>query len=114
LELNEATAGQLALVCCDCISAFVRDEVVDTSAKETFQRIQNEITASPEFQLVTAQIDDIPASEPGRRFCHQFFGLAAGITFPNKFNVYRKKARLMELWAKRIGVKVITKETPPI
>src|SRR6476661_2568606 len=29
LTLDDAIAGQLALACCDCVSAFIRDELVE-------------------------------------------------------------------------------------
>lgn len=107
LELDEATAGQLALVACDCITAFVRDEVVNVAAAETFWQLHKEILSSPEFEQVSVQIESIPESVDGRKFRERFFG-ATVVRTPARVKVFRKKARLMELWATRIGATVIT------
>lgn len=103
MELEDVLAGQFALACCDCVTAFVRDEIVDESASMTFQNLYNEILGSPEFQHVSVSIEHIPNSHEGRRFCWQFFGLATGLAIPTTMNMFRKKARLMDRWAKKVG-----------
>jgi hypothetical protein len=110
LELDEAIAGQLALVACDCISAFVRDEVVNAAATETLRQLHKEILSSPEFEQVSVQIESIPESADGRQFRERFFG-ATIVRTPSKVKVFRKKARLIELWAKRIGATVFMENT---
>jgi hypothetical protein len=103
MNLEEALAGQFALACCDCVAAFVRDDIVDESAIKAFRQIHSEVLSSPEFEQVAMRIEFIPNTEQGHRFCWQFFGLASGLQIPVTINMYRKKARLMEHWAKRIG-----------
>jgi hypothetical protein len=110
MTLEDAPAGQFALACCDCVTAFVRDEIVDDSAIKAFRRIHSEVMKSPEFERIVVQTDFIPDSEQGRRFGWQFFGLATGLQFPTIRSVYRKKARLMEHWAKKAGVTLLVRD----
>jgi hypothetical protein len=106
LELEDALAAQFALACCDCVSAFVRDEIVNESATETFRQLHRAVLISTEFQLVPVKIEHIPDSPLGRQICWQFFGLATGLEAPTTITMYRKKARLLKQSAKKVGAKI--------
>ncbi len=104
MTLDDAMAGQFALSCCDCISAFVRDEVVYDANAGYLHELAEEVTHSPEFEPVTVRLISIPPTDHGRRFSWQFLGVAVGIATPSEVQVHRKKARLMMHWATRCGV----------
>jgi hypothetical protein len=110
LNLDDAIAGQLALVCCDCVSAFVRDELVEERTREVFRELYCEVMNSREFQLVDVRVNHFPQTDLGRRFCWQFFGLASGIACPATFRMYRKKARLLTLWSKELNADIVSNE----
>lgn len=110
MTLEEALAGQFALACCDCISAFVSDEVVCNCDPNYLQELNRQVMQSPEFKFINVTILHIPHTEESHRFCWQFLGLAAGVPAPTTRLVFRKKARLMEHWAKRSGVELKVSE----
>jgi hypothetical protein len=111
LTLDDAIAGQLALACCDCVSAFIRDELIEEQTTEVFRQLYREVMKSREFQLVDVRVNHFPQTDVGRHICWQFFGLASGITCPATFRMYRKKARMFKLWARQLKAVVISNET---
>lgn len=104
LTLDDAMAGQFALSCCDCISAFVADEVVCDANADYLRELTNAVTDSPEFEPITVKLVFVPPTTLGRKFCWQFLGVAVGIATPSEIQVHRKKARLMLHWAARCDV----------
>lgn len=105
LCLDDALAGQFALACCDCVTAFVRDAVICDSDCDYLRQLYGQVMGSPEFASVLVELLSVPVTDDGRRFCWQFLGLATPAV-PATFRVFRKKARLMEHWAKKTGVVV--------
>ena len=106
LTVADALVGQLALACCDCITAFVADEHIRDDNTLFLQRLLLEVSASPEFESVPVRLDVIPDTEASKRFCWQFLGNALGCKLPATFEFYRKKVRLMKHWAGRVGVRM--------
>jgi hypothetical protein len=111
LTLDDAIAGQLALACCDCVSAFIRDELVEDHATEVFRQLYRDVMTSREFQLMDVCVNHFPQTDVARQICWQFFGLASGIECPATFRMYRKKARMLTLWARELKAVVISNET---
>jgi hypothetical protein len=111
MTLNEALAGQFALACCDCVSAFVRDDVICNATRKELQQLSQEITSSSEFSPVELTILTMPNTDQARRFCWQFLGLAAGVKIPSTRKVFRKKARLMCHWAERSGIETSVEDS---
>ncbi len=106
MTIEDALAGQFALACCDCITAFVRDEVICSSTTKVYRQLYNEVMRSSEFKTVTVEIEYVPLTDQGRRFCWQFFGLATGMPTTSVVGMFRKKARLITHWASKIGAVV--------
>ena len=104
MSLDDALAGQFALSCCDCVSAFVPDDVVYDANAPYVQELSEAVMQSPEFQPITVRIVSIPPTDNGRRFSWQFLGVAVGVATPSEIQVHRKKARLMVHWATKCGV----------
>ncbi len=116
LVVEEALAGQFELICCDCISVFVRDEIAAEGASEYLRQLYSQLRLSPEFEPVFLAIQFVPDSDLGRRFCDQFLSTAAGKSvrfgcdFLMRDRVFRKKARMMAHWATEIGVRLAIEE----
>ncbi len=106
LTLDNAMAGQFALSCCDCVSAFVADEIVCDANAGYLQQLSEAVMASPEYELVTVRLMSIPSNDIGRRFSWQFLGVSVGIATPSEIEVHRKKARLMMHWAGKCDVQL--------
>jgi hypothetical protein len=106
LTLDDATAGQFALSCCDCVSAFFEDDVVCDANAGYLEELSEAVMRSPEFEPVTVRLISIPSDELGRRFSWQFLGAAVGIATPAEIEVHRKKARLMAHWAEKCNVRI--------
>ena len=105
LTLDDALLGQFDLSCSDSISAFVADEVVCDENASYLETLSREIAASDEYRLVAVRIVSVPHDEPGRDFCWQFLGYAVGMPVPLEMEVFCKKARLMDYWSRKCGVK---------
>lgn len=106
----EALYGQFELICCDSISVFLRSEILSgQSDKSYLETLLHQILASSEFQPVIAQIESIPKTELGEKFIDQFLGKSfrQADGTPKPLCITFKKARLMKLWADRIGVRMI-------
>ena len=108
MTLDDAMVGQFALVCCDCVSAFITDDLVDAENKPFFEQLLREVSTSTEFDLVTTKVMYIPDSKAAKRFCWQFFGQAEGVKAPAEYEFHRKKVRLMKLAADQCGVRMQT------
>jgi len=116
LSLEEAIVGQFELICCDCISVFVRDEIAADGATGYLRGLYSQLRSSPEFQPVFITITFVPDTDAGRRFCDQFLSTAQektiryGNEIVMKDRVYQKKARMMAHWAVEIGVRLTIDE----
>lgn len=112
LTLDEAVAAQFELICCDCVSIFLRDEIVAQSDPGYLGELYSQLRHSPEFQPVVVGISFIPATDAGRRFCDQFFPpeeaktIRCGAEIALTYRVSRKKGRMMAHWAKEIGARL--------
>lgn len=104
LTVDQAMAGQFALCCCDCVSGFVDDNLVENDDATLADDLTSIVMNCEEFSLVSLRVNHIPPTELGRRFAWQFLGYAIGVSTPLELNVYYKKARLMLHWAPRCGV----------
>lgn len=116
LTLDQAIVGQFELVCCDCISVFLRDEIAAEGATEYLRSIYSRLRGSPEFQPVFIAITLVPDTDAGRRFCDQFLSTALekrvrhGSEGIVRDRVFRKKARMMAHWASETGVQLAVEE----
>ena len=116
LALDEAVVGQFELICCDCISVFLRDEVVAQGDSHYLRELYGQLRNSLEFQPVFIRITFIPDTDVGRLFCDQFLPSAEtktvryGAEIAVRDRVFRKKARMMAHWATEIGARLATEE----
>lgn len=106
LTLDDAVAGQFELASCDCISAFVPDEVASGHNEDYLEQLAEAVKHSPEFQPVTVRLTSIPNTKAGRRFSWQFLGMAVSMAAPREIQVHRKKARLMLHWGEKSEVQI--------
>jgi hypothetical protein len=116
LTLDDAIVGQFELICCDCISVFLRDEVVVQGDSDYLRVLYCQLRDSLEFQAVFIRIMFIPHTDVGRLFCDQFLSSAEdkkiryGSDIMMRARVFRKKARMMAHWAIEIGVRLAIEE----
>lgn len=109
LSEGDALWGQFELICCDAVSIFIRNEVLDQMDLAEFQSLVQKTSQSTEFQPTTVTIAEIPRTEPGLSFVDQFLGsfeptkIAA---LPATIIIPFKKARIMQHWAMRVGAKL--------
>lgn len=112
LSIYDALLGQFELVCSDSVSVFLRDGVVWPAQGDYLARLYPQFESSPEFESVIVDVRSIPRTEQGERIVRQFFGgmeadsdrVNAGFSFHGK--MMRKKARIMEYWAKKLGAQI--------
>jgi hypothetical protein len=93
--------AQFELICCDSISVFIDDGVFLGASADYLLQLFAKLRASPEFELVSIQLDSVPARDRGMKFLKQFLGMPRQLPFKAAFT--RKKARIMKHWAERIG-----------
>jgi hypothetical protein len=109
LSVEDALIGQFELVCCDCVSVFLADEVVEGADPDYLQDLYATLCQSSEFDEVTVEIRAVPDTPEGRKFLAQFLGprAAAQITsfagLPTQQRMMRKKARVLLHWADKVG-----------
>jgi len=101
LSYDKALEGQFELICCDSISVFIDDDVFLGASADYLLELFAKLRASPEFQLVSIQLESVPVGDRGMRFLKQFLGTPRQLPF--KAAVTRKKARIMTHWASQIG-----------
>jgi hypothetical protein len=113
LSFPDALLWQFELVCCDTVSIFLRDEVVESATKEYLNELYSQVQTSSEFDDVRIWVSRIPHTEAGEKFVSQFFapsfvlGLRIGSLCPYVGYMMRKKAHIMMHWAEKIGAKMI-------
>jgi len=102
-----AQIGQFELICCDAVSVIIADEVVAEAPASYLRDLYRKLRKSDEFELVTVRIGSIPATQSGRDFRDRFLGgrepPASGVV-----QLMRKKARIIQHWAAKIGVHVVS------
>ena len=102
LTYSDALLGQFELISADAISVFINDRVLDTASQEYLRQLYSQLLQSSEFELISLRIESIPSTKHSADFIDQFLGddkawQSQVLTLP------RKKARIMEHWANKIG-----------
>ncbi len=106
LSYEDALLGQFDLIACDAVSVFLSDDVVRCGSKSYLAELFADLCESPEFRTVTIRIESMPGDAQGRDFLDRFTGAAAP-ELPLELPVMRKKARIMDHWAAKIGGRVV-------
>lgn len=109
LSHEDALLGQFELIACDAVSVFLANEIVSYAPKSYLTQLYADVRRSLEFELVSLRIESIPADAKGRDFMDRFIGAAAP-RLPLELKAMRKKARIMEHWATKIGGQVVVGE----
>lgn len=104
LSHEDALLGQCELICCDCISVFVRKEVATRADPWYLAGLYSQLRKSQEFEVVSARIESVPDNPQGEAFLATFLGHVRR-WFPIDLKIMRKKARIMQHWAAKIGVR---------
>ena len=105
LSLADALLGQFELISSDAISVFLDDEVFNEATQRYLNELYAQLIQSPEFEVVRLRIEFIPATNRGEDFIEQFVG-SDDSWRSHVLKLPRKKARIMEHWAKKIGGRV--------
>ncbi len=109
MSIAEAILGQFELICSDCISVFLRDEILSYASQDELRRICSPFWSSHEFASIPVKINLIPQTPDGKRFADQFLGGMAHVACcPHRGYFFEgeamcKKARIMAHWAAQIG-----------
>jgi hypothetical protein len=106
LSYEDAVLGQFEFIACDAISIFLADEVVTDAPEGYLGELYADVSHSAEFELVSVRIESMPADAKGREFLNRFVGVLTA-QFPLELTGMRKKARIMEHWAAKIGGRVV-------
>jgi hypothetical protein len=104
LSYSDAQIGQFELICCDAVSVIIADEVVAGAAADYLTDLYAKLQSIDEFRLVTVRIDLVRDNPSGQEFCKRFLGGQEPTAGTKK--LMRKKARIMQHWATRIGARV--------
>jgi hypothetical protein len=102
LAQEDALLGQFELICCDDVSVFVADEVVAGASAGYMADLYATLLNSVEFATVDVRLESVPAGESGQQFIERFLG-PVSLQLPAELTMMRKKARIMEHWARKIG-----------
>ena len=102
LSQEDALLGQFELISCDAVSVFVADEVIAEATQNYLADLYGLLLQSQEFQSISIRIEHIPLNDKGAEFLHRFVGRAE-ISLPLELEVMRKKARITQHWAAKIG-----------
>jgi hypothetical protein len=103
LSYSDAQIGQFELICRDAASVIIADEVVAKAPADYLADLYAKLRKIDEFELVTVRIDFVPDSPSGRAFCNRFLNEWKPDS-PVAVKLMRKKVRIMQHWATRIGV----------
>ena len=107
LSYGDAVLGQFELIACDAISVIIGDDVLRRASQQYLDDLYGQLLNSPEFDKVPLRIETIPRTDQGDDFIDQFLSDEDdGIWRSQELIVLRKKARIMEHWARRIGGQV--------
>lgn len=102
LSYPDAQIAQFELICCDAVSVIIADEVVAEASADYLADLYARLRKSDEFAMVTVRSDSIPGGPSGREFCNRYLGGREPV-WPFVTSMMRKKARIMQHWAARIG-----------
>ena len=105
LSHEDALLGQFDLIACDAVSVFLADEVVSDAPASYLTKLYADVRESLEFELVSVRIESVPSDTKGRNFLDRFIGVATP-QLPRELTAMKKKARIMEHWAAKIGGRV--------
>ena len=106
LTLADAMLAQFELICSDIISAFVSDSVISNADPSYLSDLWRSLRTGEEFEKLWVTIENAPRDKSGSDFLEQFVG-AEAVSFPKEFLAMRKKARIMQHWAEKIGATVV-------
>ncbi len=109
LSYEDALLGQFDLIACDAVSVFLADEIVSDAPKSYLTELYSDVRKSLEFELVSVRIESVPFDAKGRDFLDRFIGVTAP-QLPLELTAMKKKARIMEHWATKIGGRVVVGE----
>jgi hypothetical protein len=103
-ELSHADAafGQFELISCDSISVILTDEVFDGATPKYLNELYGQLLQSPEFEIISLQVESIPETERGSQYIDQFLGNDDSWR-SSVLKVHRKKALIMKYWGAKIG-----------
>ncbi|QDS98888.1 hypothetical protein [Adhaeretor mobilis] len=106
--LSEADAllGQFELICCNIVSVFIPDEVIENAKPEYLSELYATLLDSSEFTNTKLRIGSLPDNTQGAEFIVQFLGKEP-LSCPVEIEVPFKKARIMTHWASKIGAEVL-------
>ena len=99
---------QFEFICVDSVSVFIEDQVLENASQDYLNDLYETLLQSSEFQPMRVHVVSVPPGNDGMRFLEQFFG---GRQLPIKQVVARKKARILEHWANKIGAEVECQDT---
>lgn len=102
LSHADALLGQFELISSDAISVFISDDVFDEGSPEYLRELYAQLLHGSEFEFVSLHIESIPATDGGDDFIDQFLG-SRDSSQSQVLKMPRKKARIMEHWAGKIG-----------
>jgi hypothetical protein len=102
LSHADALLGQFELISSDAISVFLNDEVFNGASRKYLNELYSQLVQSPEFEIVSLNVESIPSTDRGNDFVDQFLG-NDGAWRTEVLKLPRKKARIMEHWARKIG-----------
>lgn len=105
LSVEDALLAQFELVCGDIVSAFISDSVVSHAEPSYLAELYRSLVVGEEFDKLNVCIHSIPETESGVTFVHEFIGPFAP-DLPHTMIAMRKKARIMQYWAKKIGLEL--------
>jgi hypothetical protein len=111
LSHADALLGQFEFICCDCVSVFLADGIVEQAPRAYLVDLYAQLRQSREFEVIPARIESLPNSPEGDAFLYRFLGQTLR-QFPTKLQIMRKKARIMEHWAEKIGGRVVVLTDP--
>jgi hypothetical protein len=102
LTYLDGQIAQFELIACDAISVIIPDEVVATGSAHYLAELYSSLQNIDEFETVPVRVEAIPDDPKGQAFCEIFFG-GQKPTLPAVVRAMRKKARIMQHWAEKIG-----------
>lgn len=106
LSLSDALLAQFELICCDLVSVFVSDSVISNADPIYLSELWNSLKTGEEFETQRVTIHSVPDDSSGEDFLEQFVG-AEVTNFPIDMEAMRKKARIMNHWANKIGAAIL-------
>lgn len=104
----DAMLAQFELICCDIISVFIADSVIDRATPQYLADLYNSLIRGSEFSPLTVRVKSIPETEAGTRFTSRFIA-DHPVALPYTMMATFKKARVMQHWASSFGINLSTR-----